>query len=171
MEKKGLVQRAIPWASIGAAIGASIIGSTIAAFADEMIDWFRDKSMKSKGKEYFIEMLKAHPSLKKEDPKVVAQYWASLFHFAPHMAADPLSSGAFIRQSIARGFPEQFGGPPIDTYSALTGINKSIADLKNQPSRFSDATSSAAGAILGTSYEHFARFPKEEKKSYRKRKY
>ncbi|HEC63838.1 hypothetical protein LCGC14_1478360 [marine sediment metagenome] len=161
MEKKSFNIKTLPWATIGAGLAVSIIGSTVAAFADTMLEWFKENKSKSKGKEYYIEMLKAHPSLKKEDPKVVAQYWASLFHFAPHMAADPLSAGAFIRQSIARGFPEQFGGPPIDTYSALTGINKSIADIKESKRRFSEIATSAASKVVGRGYEDIAGYRRE----------
>lgn len=138
-----------------AGIVTSIAGSTIAMFADDIRDWLKAKNLKSKSKEYYQEMLKAHPSLKKEKPELVAQYWASLFHFAPFMAADPLSSGAFIRQSIRRGLPEEFGGPTIDTYSTLASINKSLSDANSTKRPFSEVTSSAAGKIIGTGYENF----------------
>lgn len=160
MEKKSKFQ----WG----AVAASIIGSTLAMgvgiFADEIMDWLKENKLESKGKEYFKEMLKAHPALKKEEPKVVAQYWASLMHFAPHMAADPLSSGAFIRQSIARGFPEEFGGPPVDTYSTLTGINKAVTDSRETKGRFTDIATSAAGSAIGTTLSDFAGYKGDKDK-------
>lgn len=48
------------------------------------------------------------------------------------MAQDPLAAGAFIRQSLARGLPEEFGGPAPDTYSTLAAINESILKAKGQ---------------------------------------
>jgi hypothetical protein len=158
---KGMINKSQTWKNLAAGLAISIMGSTVAVFIDEMLEWFKENKLKSKGKEYFQEMLRAHPSLKKEDPKIVAQYWASLFHFAPHMAADPLSAGAFIRQSIARGFPEQFGGPPIDTYSALTGINKSIADVKERKRFSKEIAGTAAGAVLSKGYLDYAGYGRE----------
>ncbi len=149
------------WQGIGTAIGASIVGSTIAAFSDEILNWFKEKNLKGKSKEYYQEMLKAHPSLKKEKPELVAQYWASLFHFAPFMAADPLSAGAFIRQSIRMGLPEEFGGPTIDTYNTLANINKSLTDARAGTRPFSEAASTAAGRVLGTGYEGLLGFKKK----------
>jgi len=155
-----------PWGQVATAIVGSAIAATMGAFADEIIDWLKENKLKSKGKQYYEEMLKAHPSLKKEDPKTVAQYWASLFHFAPHMAADPLSAGAFIRQSIDRGFPELYGGPPIDTYSTLAGINKSVAETKTGPGRFSGITDAAVGKLLGATLIARAGIDDRKKKDY-----
>jgi len=146
MEKQSKIQ----WGAVAASIigsGTIMIGSV---FADEMLAWFKENKMKSKSKEYYREMLKAHPALKKEDPKVVARYWASLFHFAPHMAADPLSAGAFIRQSIDRGFPELYGGPPVDTYNTLAAIQKAQTEAKQEKRRFSEIADAAVGKVVGT---------------------
>lgn len=167
MEKKGKlfgplsqIKAIANWKDVGriASIGiaTSAIGSTIAILADGIMDWLKGKNLKSKSKEYYKEMLKAHPALQKEDPKLVAQFWASLFHFAPFMAADPLSAGAFIRQSIARGSPEEFGGPPIDTYNTLANINKAFTDTKKSPGIFSGVASSAAEKVMGTAYLELA---------------
>ena len=152
MEKKSKIN----WGGV-ATTALGIAGAmALATFADEIIDALKETNSKSKSKEYYQEMLKAHPALKKLDPKIVAQYWASLFHFAPHMAADPLSAGAFIRQSIDRGYPELYGGPPVDVYSTLTGIQKSVTDAKKSTNRFSEAATSAAGKVMGTSLEDVA---------------
>jgi len=121
-----------PWDTLITATAGSIIAVGISAFADEIIDWLKGQNLKSKSKDYYEQMIEAHPQLKKENPEVVARYWASLYHFAPMMAADPLASGAYIRQSIARGYPEEFGGPPIDTYSTLTGINKDMTSGRSR---------------------------------------
>lgn len=146
----------IGWAGIATSIIGSSLAMTAGIFVDEIMDWLKENKLKSKGKEYYKEMLKAHPELKKADPKLVAKYWASLFHFAPHMAADPLSSGAFIRQSIDRGYPELYGGPPVDTYSTLTGIEKSISDTKETKGRFTEIAQSAAGSVIGDSLSDIA---------------
>lgn len=153
-----------PWGQIATAIVGSAIAATMGAFADEMIDWLKENKLKSKSKDYYEEMLRAHPALKKEDPKLVAQYWASLFHFAPQMAADPLSAGAFIRQSLDRGYPDLYGGPPIDTYSTLAGINKSVSESKARPGRFTGITDAAVGKLLGTALISGAGYGSTDKK-------
>lgn len=153
MEKKGKFGN---WGMVATSIVGSSAAMLLGYFADEVVSWLKEKNVKSKSKEYYQEMLKAHPALKKQDPKVVAQYWASLFHFAPHMAADPLSAGAFIRQSIDRGFPELYGGPPVDTYSTLTGIQKAVTDSNKSTGRFSDVAQSAAGSVLGKALQDYA---------------
>jgi len=139
----------VDWKTVGAILLGSVGAMGVSRFIDEMISWLKENRIKGKSKEYFQEMLKAHPALEKQDPKVVAQYWASLYHFAPHMAADPLASGAFIRQSIDRGYPELYGGPPIDTYGTLSSINKSVADSKEGKTRFTDAATTAVGKVMG----------------------
>ena len=104
------------------ATGGVIVG--ISAIADKMIEFLRERATAAKSRSYYEKMLEAHPNLQKEDPKVLAKYWESLYHFAPHMAADPLASGAYITQSINRLSNEQLGGPPPDTFSTLTDIQK-----------------------------------------------
>jgi hypothetical protein len=141
----------LDWGQVATALIGSAAAATLGAFADEIIDWLKENRIKSKSKDYFEAMLDAHPALKKQDPETVAKFWASLYHFAPHMAQDPLAAGAFIRQSIDRGYPELYGGPPIDTYSTLTGIDKSIVDVKKKPGRgiYTDIGVSTGGRILG----------------------
>jgi len=168
---KGIIDwKKIPWGPIAAGLTVSIIGSTIDTFADEIIDWLKGQNLKSKSKEYYVEMLKAHPSLKKEDPKVVARYWASLFHFAPYMAADPMSSGAFIRQQFSGGYPELYGGPLIDTVNNLTGINKSLTDSRSKGRGFREAVNPAASQMLGLTYRNFAGFKEDEPKPEKEKK-
>lgn len=108
--------------------GAAIaLGITVTAkLVDEIVKYLKERNLKAKSTKYYAQMLDAHPELKKEKPAVVARYWASLYHFAPYMAQDPLAAGAFIRQSIARGLPEEFGGPAPDTYKTLTDINEGV---------------------------------------------
>jgi len=113
--------------------GALLVGFTVTAkIVEEIISYLKERKLKANSSKYYAEMLEAHPELKKEKPVVVAKYWASLYHFAPYMAQDPLAAGAFIRQSLARGLPEEFGGPAPDTYNTLTGINESILKAKGQ---------------------------------------
>jgi|APSaa5957512535_1039671.scaffolds.fasta_scaffold33065_2 hypothetical protein len=127
-----------------AGTAAIAVGIAVATkFVDEMVEWFKDQRLKSKSSEYYGQMLKAHPELLKEDPKVVARYWSSLFHFAPFMAQDPLASGSFIRQSLARGLPEEFGGPPPDTYATLSDIQGKATGKTEKGETFKSFTSGA----------------------------
>ena len=43
----------------------------------KLISKIEEHGHKAKSKEYYQKMLEAHPSLTKEDPSVVAKYWAS----------------------------------------------------------------------------------------------
>lgn len=134
---------------LGAGIAAAVGFVIVAKAADAIIAWLQERHIQAKSSEYFAKMLEAHPALKKEKPETVARYWASLYHFAPHMAQDPLAAGSFIRQSIARGLPEEFGGPAPDTYLALTDINRKIQQSK-VPSDLSVASTDVTKGI-GTS--------------------
>lgn len=107
-------------------VGVFVIGK----FIDEMFDYFKEMNIKGKSKTYFQKMMEATPELQQEDPATVAKYWASLYHFSPFTAQDPLAAGAYIRQSIARG--DTFGGPPIDTYKTLSEVSKNINDAKSR---------------------------------------
>lgn len=139
----------LDWKTVGAVMIGSIGALSAGKFIDEMMGYIKEQRLKGKSKEYFEQMLEAHPLLKKQDPKIVAQYWASLFHFAPHMAADPLASGAFIRQALDRGYPELYGGPPIDTYGTLTSVNKSVSDSRQGSTSYADAAGAAVGKLMG----------------------
>lgn len=106
-------------------------GATLMALfftVDQIMDYLQQKGKAVKSKEYFQTMMKAHPQLQKEDPKVVAQYWESLYHFAPEMAEDPLASGAWITQSIRKLSGQELGGPSPDSYASLAQINKNMTD-------------------------------------------
>lgn len=99
----------------------------IGVFVEKLLDKFSEMGLKAKSPAYYKKMLKAHPELLKENPKVVSEYWRSLYHFAPHMARDPIAAGAFIRQSILKGVREEFGGPPPDTYATLARVEDSLS--------------------------------------------
>lgn len=120
--------------SFGKTIGYGTAMATafvvVARMVDEIIDYLKERGVKAKSSAYYAKMIEAHPQLKKEDPKIVARYWESLYHFAPYMAQDPLAAGSFIRQAIARGLPEEFGGPAPDTYLTLTDINSKLRQAK-----------------------------------------
>lgn len=106
----------------GVVTGAIMFG--LAKAVDALTDYFDQRKMERKDKEYYENMLKAHPELQREDPEVVAKLWASLYHFAPYMAEDPTAAGAFIRQSIQKGHMEEFGGPAPETFNTLADTNK-----------------------------------------------
>lgn len=118
-------------------------------FIDDMIDSLKERSVKAQSPAYYAKMLEAHPELKKEDPKLVARYWASLYHFAPYMAQDALAAGSFIRQSLARGLPAEFGGPAPDTYLTLADINKKIGEQFKGESFFSEAIKGSFDTLTG----------------------
>ena len=127
----------------GAGVAAAFAGVT--TFVAAMVDWFKANRLQAKSKDYFVKMIEAHPQLKKEKPEIVARYWQSLYHFAPYMAADPLAAGAFIRQSLARGLPEEFGGPPPDTYVTLSDIQQK-ATGSDKPSDIPGHATKALGS-------------------------
>jgi len=108
--------------TIGKLVAFSTIAVGTGIFIEKMLDHLDTMRIKAKSPEYYKRMIEAHPELKKEDPEAVARFWASLYHFAPSMAQDPIASGAFIRQSIRKGLYEEFGGPPPDTYATLGDI-------------------------------------------------
>jgi len=144
----------VNWNSVAASIIGSTAAMTLGFFIDEIFESLKKLRIKAKSREYFEKMLEAHPQLKKEDPTIVAQYWASLYHYAPFMAEDPLSAGAFIRQSIDRGFPDLYGGPPIDTYNTLSNIQKQISDSRSKTKRrFTDAAEKATENLLSKTLE------------------
>lgn len=110
--------------------GLAVAMTVVPLIIDRIIGAVDKLGVKAKSKKYYLKMLEAHPELKEKDPELVAKYWASLFHFSPFMAEDPLASGAFILQSINRVLPEQ-GGPPPDTFATLAGINSDMADSRS----------------------------------------
>lgn len=141
-----------PWDMVAGTIVGSAAVVTIGAFVDAIIDWLKENRSQAKSKEYYEKMLEAQPSLQKQDPELVARYWASLYHFAPNMAHDPLAASAFIKQSLDRGYPELFGGPPVDVYNTLTNINKSFSDSRSKNRGIgTDIGVNAAGQLMGSS--------------------
>lgn len=116
--------RPFSWSNIGRIAAVSAIGISTAVIIEKLIDELQELRIKAKSPKYYAKMMEAHPSLKKEDPKLVAKYWASLYHFAPSMAQEPIAAGAFIRQSIRKGLHEEFGGPPPDTYKTLAEVEQ-----------------------------------------------
>jgi hypothetical protein len=115
----------------GVGVGAGVLA--VGALGEIISDKVKDIIHESKSSQYFEEMLEAHPSLKKEDPEEIAKYWASLYHFAPQMAQDPLAAGAYIKQSIARLSGEQFGGPPPETFNTLVDVQKKYTEGRGKP--------------------------------------
>lgn len=126
-----MISKKAAWSNVGQNIFNVTAAVGIARFLDVMLEYFDKKKIKKQKPEFYAKMLAAHPELKKEDPKLVARYWASLYHFAPYMAQDSLAAGAFIRQSIARGLPSEFGGPAPDTYLTLTDIEQKLTKGKS----------------------------------------
>ncbi len=135
-------------ALLGGAVALGVIGVTKAV--DLIIDKIKSMQVQSESKEYFQKMLDAHPTLANADPELVAKYWASLYHFAPAVAHDPLASGAYIKQSIMKLSNDQFGGPPPETFNTLSGIQKSYNDGRAENSGYSDiAKKKAVNSVIG----------------------
>lgn len=112
----------------GLAVGTALVGAT--RLVDEIIDYLKEMRVQSKSKDYYQKMLDEHPELKKQDPKLVAKYWASLYHYAPYIAQEPLTAGAYIRQSLDRAYA--YGGPGPDVVSTLANVNKSMNDVRGK---------------------------------------
>jgi hypothetical protein len=149
----GMMGKAQGWLPyIAASIVAGSVLQSVQAFIDKVIDKIEEHGHKAKGKDYFEKMLKAHPTLTKEDPDVVAKYWESLYHFAPSMGQDPLAAGAYIRQSIDKGL-EEVGGPSADMVKNLTDIDSSHARTmkERKPStKFIDVASAHPGTDVAS---------------------
>jgi len=126
------------------------ISITAGVFIEKILDALKEAGVRAKSSLYYQKMLDAHPELLKEDPVEVAAYWASLYHFAPTMAQEPMAAGAFIRQSIMKGVRKEFGGPPADTYATLTGIEDKLrADKKTVLDKaFATGIASGFGKLL-----------------------
>ncbi len=139
----------LPFILASVAAGTALQGVQI--MIDKIIDYVEEHGHKAKSKDYYKKMLDAHPTLKKQDPKTIAKYWDSLYHFAPSMAQDPLAAGAYIRQSLERGL-EDVGGPSPDIVSNLTNIDASLTktkEIKKPGKRFLDLTTAFPAKEVG----------------------
>lgn len=114
---------------LAATIGGTAFLMLDRFFIDKMIAYFDKRKADRETVEYFQKMLSSHPKLRDYDPEEVAKYWESLYHFSPMVAKDPLGAGAFIVQSIDRGYSD-IGGPPLDVYRALADIQKNYNESK-----------------------------------------
>ena len=74
-------------------------------------------------------MIEAHPELRKEDAGKVQALYNSLRHMSPHMAADPVIAGSFVRNLLDRG-PEGSPAVPMETANMLAGIQKSVSGVQ-----------------------------------------
>ena len=74
-------------------------------------------------------MIEAHPELQKEDAGRVQAYYNSLRHMSPHMAADPVIAGSFVRNLLDRG-PEGSPAVPMETANMLSGIQKNVMSVQ-----------------------------------------
>ena len=106
----------------GIALGTAFQG------VDELITYFKRRNIKAKSKEYYQKMIDSNPQLKDFSVEEIGKYWESLYHFAPHMAQDPLAAGAFITQALRRLSTSELGGPPPDTFATLTDIQKKFKE-------------------------------------------
>ena len=116
----GNLQTAGVIGSAGLALDAGIRG------ARQMINLGVDKVKKPM--EYQA-MVEAHPELQKEDAGKVQALYNSLRHMSPHMAADPVIAGSFVRQLLDRG-PEGSPAVPMETANMLSGIQKNVMSVK-----------------------------------------
>jgi hypothetical protein len=116
----GNLQTAAVIGSAGLALDAGIRG------ARQMVNFGVDKVKKPM--EYKA-MIEAHPELQKEDAGRVQAYYNSLRHMSPHMAADPVIAGSFVRNLLDRG-PEGSPAVPMETANMLAGIQKSVSGVQ-----------------------------------------
>ena len=116
-------------------LGARILFGVGAELVDSIIAILKEKYNIYKSKEYFDKMLKAHPQLKNYNKEEIAKYYASLNHFAPSVAKDPLAAGAYLTQSLKKLSSEELGGPPPDTFNTLVDIEKKFTDARSGRSR------------------------------------
>lgn len=105
------------------AIGAAVL---IGQFSRRLMQAFDKMMIDAKEPEYYEKMLKGNPKLMEEDPEEVAKLWSTLYRTSPNLAQDPVAAGAFITQNIQMQVVPQFGGPSIDTYKTLSGVESNI---------------------------------------------
>lgn len=144
----------------------------ISATVAKIVDILKERRLNVKKREYFEQMMEAHPQLLKLPPETVARYWESLFRFAPSMAEDPLAAGAFITQTATRVSGEEFGGPPPDTYNTLSTIQKNMIDSRTKTTKpifDSDTIINKFYAPSAISPEHFAKLRNTMNESKKKK--
>ena len=112
--------------------GVGLAGESALRGARKMINMGVDKVKKPM--EYKA-MIEAHPELQKEDAGRVQALYNSLRHMSPHMAADPVIAGSFIRNLLDRG-PEGSPAVPMETANMLATIQKNVKGVAAQPSPF-----------------------------------
>ena len=134
---------------IGVPIVVSLSFAGFDMFYNTIKDWLAARNARTMKYEYFEKMMEAHPALKKEDPEIIAKYWESLYHFAPNMAADPLASGAYIRQSLQRGYIDTFGGPSPDQFKTLSDIQNNFNRIpsKEKKAPFAEGMNKTIGSF------------------------
>lgn len=107
-----------------------VTGSVIILFIQQLVSYVESSVGKVKEPKYFQKMIEENPELLKEKPESVGKLWRTLYLSSPTLAKDPVAAGAFIRQSIGRGYIEEWGGPAPDTYKTLVEIEKDFKDKK-----------------------------------------
>lgn len=156
------------WQSIGKPVvqslgTAAIIGLGVAG-ADAIMDALDERKTEKKTKEYYQKMLDMHPQLKEMDPATVAKFWDSLNHYAPYIAQDPLSAGAYLVQTINRTAGDDIAGPSPDIVHTLVEIerksNSKDKDSKTIRELFRDK---AVDTALGNSLKSFSLFGDKNK--------
>ena len=111
--------------NIGVIAGLVGVGLLTAAMVDAVWDSIQKNVLgPKKSKAYFEKMIAANPRLQREDPEQIAKLWDTLFHNSPHMAEDPTAAGGFITQMLQKEVLTEYGGPTIDVYNTLSGINR-----------------------------------------------
>ena len=134
--------------TLGAAQALAMVGTVgLMRTIDGIISYLEKAGQKVASKKYYQNILEAHPQLQKEDPVTLAKYWESLNHFAPHMAKDPLASGAYITQSLKRLSSEEFGGPPPETIATLSDIENKLRNKDKKLVNSSDLSNSYLKSI------------------------
>jgi uncharacterized protein YneF (UPF0154 family) len=101
----------------------------------------------------FQQMLEKHPRLASEKPEQVADLWKTLYRTAPHLAGDPTGAGAFIIQQLNSGTMDNYGGPMLQTYDALSKVQAQMAGkASNSPFQtFAAQLTPIMGQALSTS--------------------
>jgi len=151
-------------------IAGTIIGTTVAAEAVDAIQAaVRRRGMVAKKKQYYIKMLETYPILKKQNPEHVARLFESLAHFAPNMAADPTAAGAFIKQTITRGYVAENIGPAPDMYAMLSDIQKKTTDASKVPVAALPSALTTYKSIMDLGKEKVPLVPGPDRTKYHRR--
>lgn len=131
----GSVKNQLPNA-VGMAAGMGLAGLVFAGM--KALEGRYEKYRLDSSKEpLFQEMIVLHPELIKseKDEDITRKYYEALWHFAPAIAQNPITAGAYLKQSL--GMHHLYQGPLPEMIQKATSIQKEVAQGTPEQKEFS----------------------------------